>query len=149
LSGSGATVIRLRANFAAHHPTTSATTMKTPAPGCPAASRLVKTSVTTCSWPDITQASGRNELALEAGNLVLQQQLPFLQPAQLHLVDVEVELQAMDHVVEVAMLDAQRAQPLQVLERLVSTLSVVSAIASVVVIPGRNGYFSLRAGQKG
>ena len=60
----------------------------------------------------------RDQLALEPRDLVLEHQLALLEAPHLHLVDVEVELQAMNHVVEVTVLDAQLAQPLQVLERL-------------------------------
>jgi hypothetical protein len=54
-----------------------------------------------------------DQFTFESGNLIFQHQLALLQPAQLHFVDVQVQLQAMDHVIEVTMLDAQFPQPFQ------------------------------------
>src|ERR1700736_6091950 len=51
-----------------------------------------------------------NEFGLEPRDLVLEQELAALQPLQLQLVDPHVELQPLDHVVEVTMLDAQLPQ---------------------------------------
>src|SRR5690606_10266937 len=52
----------------------------------------------------------RDRLALQPCDLVLEHQLALLQPPHLHLIDMDVHLQACDHLVEVAMLDAQLAQ---------------------------------------
>src|SRR5688572_21815492 len=59
-----------------------------------------------------------DQLALQPRDLVLQHQFAFFQAPQLHFVDVQVHLQPVDDVVQVAMLDAQLPQPLQSPERL-------------------------------
>src|SRR5262245_18090857 len=59
-----------------------------------------------------------DQLALEPRDLILQHQLAFLQAPQLHFVDVQVHLQPVDDVIQVAMLDTQLPQALQPSERL-------------------------------
>src|SRR5687768_2239697 len=59
-----------------------------------------------------------DQLALQSRDLVLQHQFAFFQATQLHFVDVQVHLQPVDDVIQVAMLDAQLPQPLQSPERL-------------------------------
>src|SRR6185312_16637385 len=60
----------------------------------------------------------RDQLALEASDLVLQHELAFLEALQLQLVGMDVERQSGDDIVQVAMLNAQLAQLLHVAEQL-------------------------------
>src|ERR1700687_1961493 len=59
-----------------------------------------------------------NEFGLEPRDLVLEQELAALQSLQLQLIDPHIELQPLDHVVEVTMFDAQLPQFLQPREQL-------------------------------
>src|SRR5690606_15089319 len=59
----------------------------------------------------------RDQLALEARDLILQYELALLQPLQLQLVDVDVHRQPLDHLVEIAVLDAQLPQFFDVAEQ--------------------------------
>src|SRR6188508_1080961 len=60
----------------------------------------------------------RDELALEPSDLVLEDQLALLETLQLQLVGLEVERQARDDLVEIAVRDAEFAQLFHVLEKL-------------------------------
>ena len=64
----------------------------------------------------------RNQLAFQPGDLILEHQFAFLHAPQLHFVHIEVHLQAVDDIIEIAMLDAQLPQPFEAPESLVSTL---------------------------
>src|SRR5579862_9166998 len=59
-----------------------------------------------------------NELTLQARDLVLEHQLALLEAPQLQLIDVNVEREPRDHLIEVAMLDTQLPQLLEVAEQL-------------------------------
>src|SRR5512137_1414511 len=118
-SGSGETVMRERAWIAAHHPSRTAPAITTNCRKFSGCCRVARASPIACSSVLIpSRVEVRDQLALEASDLVLEQELALFQPAQLDLVHVEVQLQAMNYVVEVAVLDAQAPQSVQVLERL-------------------------------
>src|SRR5690606_30572717 len=53
----------------------------------------------------------RNQLAFQPSDLILEHELAFFQASQLELVDVQLHLQTIDDVVQVAMLDPQLSQP--------------------------------------
>ena len=80
----------------------------------------------------------RNQLALEPGDLVLEHQLALLQALELQLVGLEVERQARDDLVEVAVRDAQLPQLLDVLEELAIDVVLIFDI----VIAWRSGCLS-------
>lgn len=46
------------------------------------------------------------ELALQTSDLIFEQELALFQSPQLHLVDIQIHLQSVDHIVQVAMFDA-------------------------------------------
>src|SRR5437660_551265 len=60
----------------------------------------------------------RDQLALQARDLVLEHELALLQALQLQLIDVQIERQARDDLVEITMLDAQLTQFFHVAEQL-------------------------------
>ncbi len=53
----------------------------------------------------------RNGLAFQAGDLILDQELAFFQPFQFEFIDQRVFRQAGNHVVQIAVFDAQLDQP--------------------------------------
>jgi hypothetical protein len=55
-----------------------------------------------------------NQLAFQLRNLILEQQLTFLEPAQLYFVYVEIELETRDHVVQITMFNPELTQALEV-----------------------------------
>src|SRR5690606_19527273 len=71
----------------------------------------------------------RDRLAFQSCGLVFQQQLAFLQAAHLHLIDMDIHVQPRDDLVQVAMLDAQLAQFLDIAEQL--AINVVRAVFAV------------------
>ena len=76
--------------------------------------------VVSCSKSCFTRFSVqvRDQLALEPRDLVLEDQLALLEALELQLVGLEVERQARNDLVEVAMRDAQLTQLFNVLEKL-------------------------------
>src|SRR5690606_9228978 len=71
----------------------------------------------------------RDGLAFQSGDLVFQHQLALLQAAHLHLIDMDIHVQPRDDLVQVAMLDAQLAQFLDIAEQL--AINVVRAVFAV------------------
>jgi hypothetical protein len=57
-------------------------------------------------------------LALESGDLILEQQFALLEALHLQLVDSEIHAQPGNDVIEITMLDAQLPQALYVLEQI-------------------------------
>src|SRR5690349_21373240 len=82
----------------------------------------ITSGVVSCSKNCFTKAvSGveiGDQLALEAGDLILEDELALLETLELQLVGLEVERQPRDHLVEVAMGDTQLPQLFHVLEKL-------------------------------
>ena len=74
--------------------------------------------VVSCSKSCLHSVQIRDQLAFEPRDLVLEDQLALLEALQLQLIGLEVERQARDDLVEVAMRDAQLAQLFNVLEKL-------------------------------
>src|SRR5581483_789882 len=77
-----------------------------------------------------------DELTLEPCDLVFQHELALLEAFELQLIDVHIEREAGDHLIEVAVLDAELAQLLHVAEQ----------IAVDVVFDFRHGLRMARAG---
>ena len=71
-----------------------------------------------CSKSFFTAFRSGNQLTFEPRDLVLEDQLALLEALELQLVGLEVERQARDDLVEIAMRDAQFAQLFNILEKL-------------------------------
>jgi hypothetical protein len=57
-------------------------------------------------------------MAFQSRDLILDHELAFFQPSELHFIDVQIELQTMNDVVQIAMFDAQFPQAFQAPESL-------------------------------
>src|SRR5512143_2072860 len=89
------TTICRRASAASHQPSATDTPITTICSRFAGSNRWLSASLADCS--SFCIGSGvqvGDQLAFEPGDLVLQQQLALLEPPHLHLVDIQVELQA-------------------------------------------------------
>src|SRR5687767_14686913 len=77
----------------------------------------------------VSRVEVRDQLALEAGDLVLEHELALLEALDLQLIGLEIERQPGDDLVEVPMSDAQLAELFNVLEKLAIDVVLIFDIA--------------------
>ncbi len=123
----GLRACQARAKWLAITPASAATAIST---SCASADGEVSRANNCCR--SLSGIEIGNGLALELGDLVLEQQLALLEAPHLQLVGAHVHLQLRDHLVQVAVLNAQLSQFLDIAEQL--------AIDVVFVIVRHGGY---------